>query len=111
MTTTDDKVSRWLGVRAPLTSSCLRTLAELNDGGNLIYVLVGPLLPHFATQPEFLDHLLEQLVDVGITDVFMEHINLKRVHPRSHGPGFRLRARRRPRGVFSGADDGAPRTA
>ncbi|AVV47826.1 radical SAM protein [Streptomyces sp. P3] len=78
VTTADDKVSRWLEVRAPLASRRLRTLAELREAGIPTFAFVGPLLPHFATQPELLDHLFGQLVEAGITEVFMEHINLKR---------------------------------
>ncbi|WP_328563772.1 hypothetical protein [Streptomyces coelicoflavus] len=78
MTSTDDKVSPWLEVRAPLASRRLRTLAELNEAGIHNYAFVGPLLPHFATQPELLDDLFGQLVDAGVGEVFMEHINLKR---------------------------------
>jgi DNA repair photolyase len=78
VTTTDDNVIRWLEVRAPLASRRLRTLAELNEAGIPTYPFVGPLLPHFATQPELLDELFGQLVEAGIGEVFMEHINLKR---------------------------------
>ena len=78
VTTTDDKVSRWLEVRAPLASRRLRTLAELAEAGIPTYAFVGPLLPHFATQPELLDDLFGRLVDAGVSEVFMEHINLKR---------------------------------
>ncbi|MEH0630461.1 radical SAM protein [Streptomyces stelliscabiei] len=78
VTTTDDKVSRWLEVRAPLASHRLRTLAELNEAGIPTYAFVGPLLPHFATQPKLLDDLFGRLVEAGIGEVFMEHINLKR---------------------------------
>ncbi|MEU1938156.1 SPL family radical SAM protein [Streptomyces coeruleorubidus] len=77
VTTTDDKVSRWLEVRAPLASRRLRTLAELKQAGIPTYAFVGPLLPHFATQPELLDDLFGRLVDAGVSEVFMEHINLK----------------------------------
>jgi DNA repair photolyase len=78
VTTADDKVSRWLEVRAPLASRRLRTLTELREAGIPTFAFVGPLLPHFAAQPELLDHLFGQLVEAGITEVFMEHINLKR---------------------------------
>lgn len=78
VTTADDKVSRWLEVRAPLASRRLRTLAELREAGIPTFAFVGPLLPHFATRPDLLDHLFGQLVEAGITEVFMEHINLKR---------------------------------
>ncbi|MDX3524214.1 SPL family radical SAM protein [Streptomyces scabiei] len=78
VTTTDDKVSRWLEVRAPRASRRLRTLAELNEAGIRTYAFVGPLLPHFATRPELLDDQFGQLVEAGVGEVFMEHINLKR---------------------------------
>ncbi|MFJ8716707.1 SPL family radical SAM protein [Streptomyces violaceus] len=78
VTTADDKVSRWLEVRAPLASRRLRTLRELREAGIPTFAFVGPLLPHFATRPELLDHLFGQLVEAGVTEVFMEHINLKR---------------------------------
>ncbi|MEU0089876.1 radical SAM protein [Kribbella sp. NPDC006257] len=78
ITTTDDKVSRWLEVRAPIASRRLRTLTELNAAGVATYAFVGPLLPHFANQPELLDDLFGQFVEAGVTEVFMEHINLKR---------------------------------
>jgi DNA repair photolyase len=78
VTTADDTVSRWLEVRAPLASRRLRTLAELKEAGIATYAFVGPLLPHFATRPELLDDLFGRLADTGVTEVFMEHINLKR---------------------------------
>ncbi|WP_328976240.1 hypothetical protein [Streptomyces canus] len=78
VTTADDEVSRWLEVRAPLASRRLRTLTELREAGIPTFAFVGPLLPHFAARPELLDHLLGQLVGAGVTEVFMEHINLKR---------------------------------
>jgi DNA repair photolyase len=78
VTSTDDKVSRWLEVRAPLATRRLRTLAELNDAGITTYAFAGPLLPHFATQPELLDDLFGRLAAAGVSEVFMEHINLRR---------------------------------
>lgn len=78
VTTTDDQLGRWLEVRAPLASRRLRTLTELRDAGIPTFAFVGPLLPHFATRPELLDDLFGKLADAGITEVFMEHINLKR---------------------------------
>ncbi|MGW2288177.1 hypothetical protein [Streptomyces phaeochromogenes] len=83
VTTADDKVSRWLEVRAPLASRRLRTLTEPREAGIPTFAFVGPLLPHFAARPELLDHLFGQLVETGITEVFVEHINLKRyIHER-----------------------------
>ena len=46
VTSTDDSVSRWLEVRAPLASRRLKTLAELHEAGVRTYAFVGPLLPH-----------------------------------------------------------------
>ena len=78
VTTTDDKLGRWLEVRAPLVSRRLRTLAELHDAGIRTFAFVGPLLPHFATRPELLDDLFGKLAAAGVSEVFIEHINLKR---------------------------------
>lgn len=78
VTTTDDRVSRWLEVRAPLASRRLRTLAELRDAGIATFAFVGPLLPHFVTTPSLLDDLLGRLAEAGVCEVYMEHINLKR---------------------------------
>jgi DNA repair photolyase len=78
VTTTDDAVSRWLEVRAPLASRRLRTLAELRDAGVPTFAFVGPLLPHFAERPDLLDALFGQLVGAGVREVYLEHINLKR---------------------------------
>jgi DNA repair photolyase len=78
VTTTDDKVSRWLEVRAPIASRRIRTLAELNAAGLRTYAFVGPLLPHFVTAPELLDTLLGQIAGAGVREVYIEHMNLKR---------------------------------
>ncbi|MEV3972887.1 hypothetical protein AB0K68_32910 [Streptomyces sp. NPDC050698] len=88
VTTSDDKVSRWLEVRAPLASRRLRTLAELNEAGVSTYAFVGRLLPHFATHPELLDDLFGRLVEAGVGEVFMEHINLKRYIRERLDPGL-----------------------
>jgi DNA repair photolyase len=59
VTTTDDRVSRWLEVRAPLASRRLRALGELRDAGVPTFAFVGPLLPHFVGPV-----LAEELPDV-----------------------------------------------
>ncbi|WHT23281.1 radical SAM protein [Crossiella sp. CA-258035] len=78
VTTSGDKVSRWLEARAPLAAHRLRCLTKLHDAGIPTFAAVGPLLPHFATDPYPLDELFGQLVEAGVTEVFVEHINLKR---------------------------------
>lgn len=76
VTTTDDRVSRFLEVRAPAASRRLRTLAELASGGVSTYAFVGPLLPHFRYAPHLLDDVFRALVDVGVRAVYVEHLNL-----------------------------------
>ena len=77
VTTTDDRVSRWLEVRAPRSSHRLKALAALQEAGIPTFAFVGPLLPHFAERPDLLDQLFGRLVDVGVREVYIEHINLK----------------------------------
>jgi DNA repair photolyase len=77
ITTTDDKVSRFLEVRAPLASRRLNTLRKLNEAGVPTYAFVGPLLPHFRYQPDLLDELFERIAATGVTSIYVEHMNLK----------------------------------
>ena len=77
VTTTNDEVSRWLEVRAPLASKRLGALRELNEAGIATYAFVGPLLPHFRLRPELLDELFSTLSDTGVRQVYVEHINLR----------------------------------
>ena len=76
ITTTDDQLSRFLEVKAPLASRRLDTVAKLVQEGIRTYVFVGPLLPHFRTQPELLDDLFRAIADTGTQEVYVEHINL-----------------------------------
>ena len=78
VTTTNDRVSRWLEVRAPRSSHRLKALAALKESGINTFAFVGPVLPHFAERPELLDQLLKRLAETGVGEVYMEHINLKR---------------------------------
>jgi DNA repair photolyase len=77
ITTTNDRLSRFLEVRAPLASRRLRTLAALHAEGIQTYAFVGPLLPHFRYDPEALDALFAGLAQAGVDSVFVEHINLR----------------------------------
>ena len=76
VTTTDDRLSRLIEVRAPLASRRLSTLRELCQAGMPTFAFVGPLLPHFRYQPEQLDELLRQIADSGVQQVYVEQINL-----------------------------------
>lgn len=76
ITTTDDELSRFLELRATATSMRIKTLGELNKAGLRTYAFVGPLLPHFRYKPELLDKLFASLVEAGVSQVYIEHINL-----------------------------------
>lgn len=83
ITTTDDKMSRYLEVQAPLVSARLRTLKKLNDAGIPTYVFVGPFLPHMTLKPELIDALFLEIKKAGTTDVKIEYLNLpKYVRPK-----------------------------
>lgn len=77
ITTTDDKLSRFLEVQAPLASRRLKTLRELHEAGIYTYAFVGPLLPHFRYQSDLLDELFASLAETGVQALYVEHINLK----------------------------------
>ena len=76
ITTTDDQLSRFLEVKAPLVSRRLDTVSKLVQQGIHTYVFVGPLLPHFRFQPELLGDLFHAIAQTGTLEVYVEHINL-----------------------------------
>ena len=76
VTTLNDKVSRFLEVKAPPVSARIEALQILHDAGIKTYAFVGPLLPHFVTNSEALNEILDQLQTVGVNEVWFEHINL-----------------------------------
>jgi DNA repair photolyase len=77
ITTTDDRISKWLELRAPLASKRLEALRALHAAGIDTYAFIGPLLPHFVELPDLLDELFAQIRDTGVSSVYVEHINLK----------------------------------
>ena len=76
ITSLDDKVSQFLEVNAPLVTSRLKALKELHNNGIATYAFVGPILPHFLTNKEKIEELLDKLQEVGVKEVWFEHINL-----------------------------------
>ncbi|MGS0675214.1 spore photoproduct lyase family protein [Shewanella sp. 30m-9] len=83
ITTTDDKLSRFLEVQAPSASARLKTLKKLNDAGIKTYVFVGPLLPHMTLRPELIDKLFFEIKQTGTNDIKIEYLNLpKYVRPK-----------------------------
>jgi DNA repair photolyase len=77
VTTTDDRLSRFLELRAPLASRRLETLAALNARGVETYAFVGPLLPHFRYDRVALDALFSGLARAGVRSLYVEHISLR----------------------------------
>lgn len=77
VTTTDDAISKWLEVRAPVASKRLRTLSALHEAGLTTYAFIGPLLPHFRVRPELLEALIAAIADTGVEQVYVEHMNLR----------------------------------
>ena len=76
VTTTDDSLSRYLELRAPLASTRLDTLRKLNEAGISTYCFIGPLLPHFVEEPHLLDALFGAVADAGVKSVYVEHMNM-----------------------------------
>lgn len=76
VTTLEDKVSRFLEVRAPPVSLRIRALKQLNDEGIPTYAFIGPILPYFMSEKSKIKELLDQLQAVGVKEVWFEHINL-----------------------------------
>lgn len=76
ITTTDDKLSRFLEVRAPTVSRRIDTLKQLVIKGIPTYAFIGPLLPHFRYQPELLEELFRGICETGTKEIYVEHINL-----------------------------------
>lgn len=76
VTTLNDKVSRFIEVKAPPVSSRLQALKQLNEAGISTYAFVGPLLPHFMNNKDLLNELLDELQKAGVNEIWFEHINL-----------------------------------
>lgn len=76
VTTLDDKVSRFLETKAPSVSLRLKALKDLHDAGIDTYAFIGPILPHFTSDETKINELLDKLQEVGVTEVWFEHINL-----------------------------------
>jgi len=76
ITSTDDKVSRFLERSAPPVSLRLKALKKLNDEGIKTYAFVGPLLPHFSANPKGLKKIFDALEKTGVKELYLEHLNL-----------------------------------
>ena len=76
ITTSDDRLSRFLEVAAPSASARLKALEKLNAAGIPTYVFVGPFMPHMKHKPELIDALFGKIKDAGTSKVKVEYLNL-----------------------------------
>ncbi|MBU2051734.1 radical SAM protein [Patescibacteria group bacterium] len=76
VTTLNDKVSRFLETKAPPVSARIKALRQLHQAGIATYTFIGPILPHFTSNIEKINQLLDKLQEVGVKEVWFEHINL-----------------------------------
>lgn len=76
VTTLDDKVSRFLEVMAPPVSKRMEALAKLHDAGISTYAFIGPILPYSVNEEEKINEILDKLQEVGVKEVWFEHIHL-----------------------------------
>ncbi len=78
ITSTEDVVSRYFEKFAPNVTDRLKAMKEMNDAGIRTYAFVGPLLPHFSTDPNALNKMFKQIYETGNRELYIEHINLKK---------------------------------
>jgi len=76
VTTLDDKISRFLEIKAPPVSKRIQALRELHNAGISTYAFIGPLLPTFTNNKDRINEILDRLQEVGVQEVWFEHINL-----------------------------------
>ncbi|PJA53319.1 radical SAM protein [Candidatus Roizmanbacteria bacterium CG_4_9_14_3_um_filter_36_11] len=76
VTTLDDNVARFIEVKAPSISSRIEALRKLHKEGISTYAFIGPILPHFINSEKKINELLDKLQEVGVKEVWFEHINL-----------------------------------
>jgi DNA repair photolyase len=76
VTSLDDKVARFLEVKAPPVSSRIKALQILNQAKINTYAFIGPILPHFMNDKRKISELLDKLQEVGVKEVWFEHLNL-----------------------------------
>ena len=77
ITSTNDKISRFLEVSAPPVTKRLEALHALKKEGIKTYAFLGPLLPHFKLEPSALEELIAAVAETGVNYVYVEHMNLK----------------------------------
>ncbi|MCL4374871.1 radical SAM protein [Patescibacteria group bacterium] len=76
VTSLNDRVSRFLEVKAPPISARLEALKTLHRKGINTYAFIGPILPHILSNLESLNQLLDKLEAVGVREIWFEHLHL-----------------------------------
>lgn len=76
VTSTGDPISKYLETFASPHETRIETLKKLHKVGIKTYAFVGPLLPHFVFMKREMKKLLELLKKVGVSFIYLEHINL-----------------------------------
>lgn len=78
VTSTDDSISRYFEKYAPSVSSRFEALKKLNAEKINTYAIVGPIFPHFMSNPNSLESVFKKIKECGTTEIYVEHINLKK---------------------------------
>ncbi len=72
----DDKISRFLEVKAPPVTSRIKALKELSEAGIDTYAFVGPIVPYFIHDEKKIKEIIDRLEEIGVKKVWFEHLNL-----------------------------------
>lgn len=72
----DDKVSRFLEVKAPSVTSRIKALKELSQNRINTYAFVGPIVPYFINNEEKIKAIIDKLEEISVKEIWFEHLNL-----------------------------------
>ena len=72
----DDKVSRFLEVKAPPVTSRVKALQELAKAGVSTYAFVGPIVPYFIHSEQKIKEIINRLEEIDVKKIWFEHLNL-----------------------------------
>ncbi len=72
----DDKVSRFLEVKAPPVSHRIKALEKLSQAGIETYAFVGPIVPYFINNEQKIKKIIDKLEQIGVKKIWFEHLNL-----------------------------------
>lgn len=72
----DDKISRFLEVKAPPVTSRIKALQVLSQEGISTYAFVGPIVPYFIHNEEKIKEIIDKLEEVGVKKIWFEHLNI-----------------------------------